>query len=347
MNRDLIESYKQQISEVRIPRIARTKVRLKQGARRVSDAAKKALDWAADNPYKAAAYTAGIAGAGAGAAYLYNRSGSNQGMDLGLNQEQQEQQEKQSRKAQTKAMQTRLKQEMANIRSAGESDEVAIRKKAIENLGKDEDFVAQANEMGYTVGKVGGSDSGMFGYRHSTGAEAKKASEASKAQLFDAQGRAKVFEKDPTTGKLVGRDPTDVEVAARKQPVAPVQTDSEESRATYYGRLAQRGVNPFREPRSLDQENYRRAAERDIEREGRLDRYKNRGEVMRGMEERGFTVGEGDFQALYKEKKAQRSQANADLLAKTGDREPTEDEIEQLRKRYEEIEKNTTGKYYR
>lgn len=342
MNRDLIESYKQEICEIR--NLDRAKVRLRQGGRKVKETTQKALDWAADNPYKTAAYAAGIAGAGAGAAYLYNKSVSNQGMDLGLNQEQQQ---KQSRKAQTKAMQTRLKQEMANIRSAGESDEVAIRKKAVENLGKDQNFVAQANEMGYAVGKVGGSDSGMFGYRHSTGAEAKKASDASRAQLFDAQGRAKVFEKDPTTGKLVGRDPTDTEVAARKQPVAPIQTDSGESRATYYGRLAQRGVNIFKEPRSLDQVNYRRAAERDIEREGPLDRYKDRAEVMKGMEERGFRVGEGDYQALYKEKKAQRSQADADLLAKTGDREPTQDEIEQLRKRYEEIEKNTTGKYYR
>jgi hypothetical protein len=337
MNRNLIESYKQQITEARVPNFFRN---LGRGVGKTARVGKGAVNWAADNPYKTLGL--GIAGtaAGIGAAKYFGSGSSPSSVENAK-------EEKRARKLETKEMQSRLRQEMSNIRSSGDTDEVSIRKKAIENLGKDENFVAQANALGYSVGKVGGSESAMFGYRHSTGAEARQASEASRSQLFDTQGRAKVFEKDPTTGKLVGRDPTDAEVAARKQPVAPVQTDSGESRATYYGRLAQRGVNIFKEPRSLDQENYRRAAERDIEREGRLDRYKNRGEVMRGMEERGFTVGEGDFQALYKEKKAQRSQADADLLAKTGDREPTEDEIEQLRKRYEEIEKNTTGKYYR
>lgn len=342
MNRDLIESYKQQISEIKIPRITRATVRAKQGVRNVSKTGGKMLDWVADNPYKTLGIALGAGGAVAGGIAAANYFGSDSSPPSPENTKE----EKRIKKLQKKEMQARLKQEMANIRSAGESDEVVIRKKAIENLGQDKDFVAQANQMGYSVGKVSGSESGMFGYRYGSGEEAKKAADASRAQLFDAQGRAKVFERDPS-GKLVGRDPTEAEVAARKQPVAPTQTNSGESRATYYGRLAQRGVNIFKEPRSLDQENYRRAAERDIEREGPLDRYKNRGEVMRGMEERGFRVGEGDYQALYKEKKAQRSQADADLLAKTGDREPTEDEIEQLRKRYEEIEKNTTGKYYR
>jgi len=125
----------------------------------------------------------------------------------------------------------------------------------------------------------------------------------------------------------------------------PTEVRGGESRATHYGRLLQRGANIT--PTNLDQENYRAAAERDIEREGPLDRYKDRGEMMRGMEERGFRVGEGDYQALYKEKKAQRAKADADLLAKIGDREATKDELDELRKRYEEIEKNTTGKYYR
>lgn len=314
----------------------------KSGARTAGRAVGKTSKFIKANPLE----TAGLGLAAGYGAYKANEYFNSPSTTSAASMERNE--EKRMRKAQTREMQARLKQEMANIRSAGESDESAVRAKAVQNLAKDKDFVTQANQMGYSVGKVSGSESGMFGYRHSTGAEAKKASDASRAQLFDAQGRAKVFEKDPTTGKLVGRDPTDTEVAARKQQFKPSDTPGHQgSRASYYGRLAQRGVNIFKEPRSLDQENYRRAAERDIEREGPLDRYKDRGEVMRGMEERGFRVGEGDYQALYKEKKAQRSQADADLLAKTGDREPTEDEIEKLRKRYEEIEKNTTGKYYR
>ena len=339
MNRDLIESYKQEICEIR--RLSRSRVRLRQGGQKAARGVSKALDWAADNPYKAAAMAAGIAGAGAGGAYLYNRSGSAPDIDLGLDQNS-EQQQKASRKSQTKAMQTRLKQEMANIRSAGDTDEVAIRKKAIENLGKDEDFVAQANEMGYAVGKVGGSDNAMFGYRHSTGAEAKKASDASKAQLFDAQGRAKVFERDPSTGQMVGRSPTEAEVAARKQPVAPSQTDSGESRATYYGRLAQRGVNIFKEPRSIDDQLLRQAAERDIEREGPLDRYKNRVEVMRGMEERGFEIGGGDDYALFKEKEAAKKEANKELerlTAQYGDQPIPQQEVDDImRKRNKTVD---------
>lgn len=313
----------------------------KSGARTAGRAIGKTSKFIKANPLE----TAGLGLAAGYGAYKANEYFNSPSATSATSMERRE--EKRMRKAQTKEMQARLRQEMANIRSAGESDESAVRAQAVQNLAKDKDFVAQANQMGYSVGKVSGSESGMFGYRHSTGAEAKKASDASRAQLFDAQGRAKVFERDPS-GKLVGRDPTEAEVTARKQQFKTSDTPGHQgSRASYYGRLAQRGVNIFKEPRSLDQDNYRRAAERDIEREGPLDRYKNRVEVMKGMEERGFQVGEGDYQALYKEKKAQRAQADADLFAKIGDREPTKDELDELRKRYEEIEKNTTGKYYR
>ena len=232
MNRDLIESYKQQISEIKVPRTTRAIVRAKQGVQNVSKTGGKMLDWVADNPYKTLGIALGAGGAVAGGIAAANYFGSDSSPPSPENAKE----EKTIKKLQKKEMQARLKQEMANIRSAGESDEVAIRKKAIENLGQDKDFVAQANQMGYSVGKVSGSESGMFGYRYGSEEEAKKASDASRAQLFDAQGRAKVFERDPS-GKLVGRDPTEAEVTARKQRFASEPTQQG-------GRQPFRYINP-------------------------------------------------------------------------------------------------------
>ena len=59
MNRDLIESYKQEICEIR--RLSRSRVRLRQGGQKAARGVSKAIDWAADNPYKAGAIATGIA----------------------------------------------------------------------------------------------------------------------------------------------------------------------------------------------------------------------------------------------------------------------------------------------
>lgn len=195
---------------------------------------------------------------------------------------------------------TRIKQEMSNMaKTSNITDTYKLRAMALDKLQQDKDFVQSANEVGETVGRYSGyGNRGRFSYdvNKDTEEEVKAASERSRKQLFDAQGRAKVFERNPKTGELEGRDPTDEEVAARTQRWETSQPEPKESRATYYGRLLQRGAKLT--PTTLDQENYRAAAERDIEREGPLDRYKDRGEVMRGMEERGFDVGIGDNRAL-------------------------------------------------
>jgi hypothetical protein len=222
--------------------------------------------------------------------------------------------EKKARKAQLKAMQTRVNQEMANIRSAGgggflgiggidANADVALRAQAIKNLSADQDFVGQANELGYTVGKVGGSESGMFGYRHETGAAAKEARKQSEQRLRQL---------NPITPEM------QAQAAANKAAIAAAREvdrnpPRQESAATRRGRLAQRGIDPFKEPRSLDDYLLRQAAERDIEREGPLTGYKNRVEVMKGMQERGFEIGGGDDYALFKEKEAAKKEANKEL----------------------------------
>lgn len=101
--------------------------------------------------------------------------------------------------------------------------------------------------------------------------------------------------------------------------------------ATHYGRILQRGAKIT--PRTLDQANYRAAAERDIEREGPLDRYKDRGEMYRGMEERGFDLGIGDYYALSQEAKEAKAEFNKnleDLVAKYGDKDIPEDVLAPL-----------------
>jgi hypothetical protein len=208
--------------------------------------------------------------------------------------------EKKARKAQLKSMQTRLRQEMSNIRTAGgDGDDVALRAQAIKNLSADQDFVGQANELGYSVGKVGGSESGMFGYRHETGAAAEKARKESEQRLRQL---------NPITPEM------QAQAAANKAAIAAAREvdrnpPRQESRATHYGRLAQRGVNIFKEPRSVDDQLLRQAAERDIEREGPLTGFKDRVAVMKGMEERGFEIGGGDDYALFKEKEAANKEA--------------------------------------
>jgi hypothetical protein len=242
--------------------------------------------------------------------------------------------EKKARKAQLRAMQTRVNQEMANIRSGLSSgggflaiggvdvnDDVALRAQAIKNLSTDQDFVGQANELGYTVGKVGGSESGMFGYRHETGKDAEKARKESEQRLRQL---------NPITPEM------QAQAAANKAAIAAAREldrnpPRQESAATRRGRLAQRGIDPFKEPRSLDDYLLRQAAERDIEREGPLTGYKNRVEVMKGMQERGFEIGGGDDYALFKEKEAAKKEANKELerlTAQYGDQEIPQQEID-------------------
>jgi len=235
--------------------------------------------------------------------------------------------EKKARKAQLKAMQTRVNQEMANIRSAGGTDDVALRAQAIKNLSTDQDFVGQANELGYTVGKVGGSESGMFGYRHETGKDAEKSRKESEQRLRQL---------NPITPEM------QAQAAANKAAIAAAREvdrnpPRQESAATRRGRLAQRGIDPFKEPRSLDDYLLRQAAERDIEREGPLTGYKNRVEVMKGMQERGFEIGGGDDYALFKEKEAAKKEANKEankelerLTAQYGDQPIPQQEVDAI-----------------
>jgi hypothetical protein len=77
--------------------------------------------------------------------------------------------------------------------------------------------------------------------------------------------------------------------------------------------LVLRGVNIFQQPRSVDDANQRAAAERDIEREGPLTGFKDRVEVMKGMEERGYKIGTGDEDALLKDREAAKKEANAEF----------------------------------
>jgi uncharacterized protein YnzC (UPF0291/DUF896 family) len=230
--------------------------------------------------------------------------------------------EKKARKAQLKSMQTRLRQEMSNIRTAGgDGDDVAIRAQAIKNLSADQDFVGQANELGYSVGKVGGSESGMFGYRHETGKDAEKSRKESEQRLRQL---------NPITPEM------QAQAAANKAAIAAAREvdrnpPRQESRATHYGRLAQRGVNIFKEPRSVDDQLLRQAAERDIEREGPLTGFKDRVAVMKGMEERGFEIGGGDDYALFKEKEAAKKEANNELerlTAQYGDQPIPQQEVD-------------------
>jgi hypothetical protein len=93
----------------------------------------------------------------------------------------------------------------------------------------------------------------------------------------------------------------------------PVEVRGSQSAATQRGRMAQRGVNIFQQARSVDDANQRAAAERDIEREGPLTGFKDRVEVMRGMEERGYKIGAGDDDALFKEREAAKKEANAEF----------------------------------
>jgi predicted RNA-binding protein YlxR (DUF448 family) len=93
----------------------------------------------------------------------------------------------------------------------------------------------------------------------------------------------------------------------------PVEVRGSQSAATQRGRMAQRGVNIFQQARSVDDANQRAAAERDIEREGPLTGFKDRVEVMKGMEERGYKIGAGDDDALFKEREAAKKEANAEF----------------------------------
>jgi hypothetical protein len=262
----------------------------------------------------------GLVGAGLGYAgykgYQALSRENSQQVSIGKNEE------KKARKQQLKAMQTRLRQEMSNIRTAGgDGDDVAIRAQAIKNLSADQDFVGQANELGYSVGKVGGSESGMFGYRHETGKDAEKSRKESEQRLRQL---------NPITPEM------QAQAAANKAAIAAAREvdrnpPRQESRATHYGRLAQRGVNIFKEPRSVDDQLLRQAAERDIEREGPLTGFKDRVAVMKGMEERGFEIGGGDDYALFKEKEAAKKEANKELerlTAQYGDQEIPQQEID-------------------
>jgi predicted RNA-binding protein YlxR (DUF448 family) len=93
----------------------------------------------------------------------------------------------------------------------------------------------------------------------------------------------------------------------------PVEVRGSQSAATQRGRMAQRGVNIFQQARSVDDANQRAAAERDIEREGPLTGFKDRVEVMKGMEERGYKIGTGDEDALLKDREAAKKEANAEF----------------------------------
>lgn len=127
--------------------------------------------------------------------------------------------EAQEKRKKIASMQTRVNQEMSKIAKAtGSADKYELRAKALDKLQNDADFVKAANEVGETVGKYSGyGNRGRFSYGHETQASADASQKRSREQLFDSKGRAKVFEKDPTTGKLIGRDPTDQEVADREQ----------------------------------------------------------------------------------------------------------------------------------
>jgi hypothetical protein len=124
----------------------------------------------------------------------------------------------------------------------------------------------------------------------------------------------------------------------------PVEVRGSESAATQLGRMAQRGVNIFQQPRSVDDANLRAAAERDIEREGRLTGFKDRVEVMRGMEERGYKIGVGDDDALFKEREVAKKEANAEfekLAAKYPDGIPDAELEAWARKRNKAVDSKT------
>lgn len=124
----------------------------------------------------------------------------------------------------------------------------------------------------------------------------------------------------------------------------PVEVRGSESAATQRGRMAQRGVNIFQQARSVDDANLRAAAERDIEREGRLTGFKDRVEVMKGMEERGFKIGVGDDEALFKEREVAKKEANAEfekLVAKYPDGIPDAELEAWARKRNQAVDSKT------
>jgi len=109
--------------------------------------------------------------------------------------------------------------------------------------------------------------------------------------------------------------------------------------ATHRGRMAQRGINIFQEPRSLDDANLSAAAARDIEREGPLDRYRDRGEVYRGMDERGFDLGVGDARALSGDSTRMYSPEFAQSIKQDLGFDPTGMTREEITKKASEIAK--------
>jgi hypothetical protein len=341
LNEDIVNNYKKLlVSESVLGTAAGWLGRfLGRGTGKAIKAGKSGIKYVKANPGKVIG--GGLVGAGLGyAGYQGYKALKGSTPSLGGGEEEPvartttKSEEKKARKAQLKAMQTRVKQEMANIRSAGgggflgiggvnANDDVALRAQAIKNLSADQDFVGQANELGYTVGKVGGSESGMFGYRHETGKDAEKSRKESEQRLRQL---------NPITPEM------QAQAAANKAAIAAAREldrnpPRQESRATHYGRLAQRGVNIFKEPRSVDDQLLRQAAERDIEREGPLTGYKNRVEVMKGMQERGFEIGGGDDYALFKEKEAAKKEANKELerlTAQYGDQPIPQQEVDAI-----------------
>jgi hypothetical protein len=156
-------------------------------------------------------------------------------------QAQERNRERKERKAAFGELETKVQQTMRDMAASNSSmglnqvqnpqDQKELRARALDKLQQDADFTAKANQYGQAVGQYSGSGSaGRFGYRYDSQAEADAAAEASRKQLFDAQGRAKVFEKDPKTGTLVGRDAKPSEIQDRERRKADFEAAREADR---------------------------------------------------------------------------------------------------------------------
>ena len=156
-------------------------------------------------------------------------------------QAQERNRERKERKAAFGELETKVQQTMRDMAASNSAmgpnqvqnpqDQKELRARALDKLQQDADFTAKANQYGQAVGQYSGSGSaGRFGYRYDSQAEADAAADASRKQLFDAQGRAKVFEKDPKTGTLVGRDATSAEIKERERRKADFEAAREADR---------------------------------------------------------------------------------------------------------------------